>query len=137
MRHVAWVLLSLAMTTPLLAEETKPASPVEGPRIVVEPASFDFGAVLQNRTLHKEFTIRNQGSEELVIGRIVSDCGCTVVGFDKKDKRIEPGGGATMRVRLSTRSSAGRIVKRVLVRSNDPSRRSYEVKLLATVRKAP
>ena len=137
MSQFAWVLVSLVMTTPLPAEEGQPAAPVKGPRIVVEPASFDFGEVLQNRTLHKEFTIRNQGSEELVIGKIVSDCGCTVVGFDTKDKRIEPGGGATMRVRLSTRSSAGRIVKRVLVRSNDPSRRSYEVKLFATVRKAP
>jgi len=137
MNQFAWLVVSLVMTTPLLAEETKPASPVKGPRIVVEPASFNFGEVLQNRTLHKEFTIRNQGSEELVIDKIVSDCGCTVVGFETKDKRIEPGGGATMRVRLNTRSFAGRIVKRVLVRSNDRSRRSYEVKLTATVRKAP
>ena len=137
MNQLAWLVLGLVMTTPLLAEETKPASPVKGPRIVVEPASFNFGEVLQNRTLHKEFTIRNQGSEELVIDKIVSDCGCTVVGFETKDKRIEPGGGATMRVRLNTRSFAGRIVKRVLVRSNDRSRRSYEVKLTATVRKAP
>jgi len=137
MNQLAWLVLGLVMTTPLLAEETKPASPVKGPRIVVEPASFNFGEVLQNRTLHKEFTLRNQGSEELVIDKIVSDCGCTVVGFETKDKRIEPGGGATMRVRLNTRSFAGRIVKRVLVRSNDRSRRSYEVKLTATVRKAP
>jgi hypothetical protein len=137
MNQFAWLVVSLVMTTPLLAEETKPAAPVKGPRIVVEPASFNFGEVLQNRTLHKEFTIRNQGSEELVIDKIVSDCGCTVVGFETKDKRIEPGGGATMRVRLNTRSFAGRIVKRVLVRSNDRSRRSYEVKLTATVRKAP
>jgi hypothetical protein len=126
------VLLGLALTVPALAEQGKPKT-FRGPRIAVEPARFDFGEVLQNRTLEKEFFISNHGSKPLQIQRLVTDCGCTAALIETKDKTIEPGGRVKVRVTLQTRRALGRIQKRVLVRSNDTGRRSFEIKLQATV----
>jgi len=131
-RWAVVALVGLALAGRAGGEEAKP-KPFKGPRIVVEPASFDFGEVLQNRTLEKKFTIRNHGSEPLKILKLTTDCGCTAALIEAEDKTIEPGGSLSMQVKLRTRRSLGRIAKRVLVRSNDAGRRSFEVKLQATV----
>ncbi len=132
MIRVGMALLGLALTVPALAQQSKPRT-FKGPRIAVEPARFDFGEVLQNRTVEKEFSIRNHGSQPLQIERLVTDCGCTAALIETTDKTVEPGGRVKIRVKLQTRRSRGRIVKRVLVRSNDTGRRSFEIKLQATV----
>lgn len=132
MSRVGVAILALALAGPGLAEEPKPRV-FKGPRIAVEPAGFDFGEVLQNRTLEKEFSVRNHGSQPLKIQRLVTDCGCTAALIAAEDKTVEPGGAVKMRVKLQTRRSRGHILKRVLVRSNDQGRRSFEVKLEATV----
>ena len=50
---------------------------VPGPRIRVEPESFDFGRVRPRSTLRKAFRLRNLGDRELVIERISKSCGCS------------------------------------------------------------
>jgi hypothetical protein len=104
---------------------------LRGPRIVVEPVVFDFGELQQHKTVHKEFTVSNEGSEDLRIERVITDCGCTVAGLD--EKVLAPGASTTLRVKLDTRSRLGSLRKRVLVHSNDRSRRSFEVRLKAVV----
>jgi hypothetical protein len=103
----------------------------EAPRLVIEPESFDFGEALQESTLEKEFRLTNQGAGELLIHKIVTSCGCTAAeGYDRV---VPPGGSTMLRVSVSTRRDRGRVVRRVLIRSNDPGTQPREVRLEAIV----
>jgi hypothetical protein len=102
-----------------------------GPRIRVEPTTFDFGRVLPRRTLRKEFRLRNLGDEELVIERVSRSCRCTEAVADERS--LEPGASTPLRVKLETRSSTGRMEERVLLSSNDRETPLLEILLRATV----
>jgi len=102
-----------------------------GPRISVEPEAFDFGKVLQNKVLHKDFVIRNIGTEDLVIDRVSTTCGCTVA--EGYAKLVKPGQSTTMDVQLQTRTYNGRVERKVLIRSNDATRDPLELKVQVTV----
>jgi hypothetical protein len=113
------------------AQEAKPSPRPKGPRIAVEPVSFDFGPALPNKTLHKEFSVRNFGTEDLVIEGVSTTCGCTAALSESK--LIKPGSAAALRVSLETRSYSGLLERSVLLRSNDPVRKLLEVKVRALV----
>ena len=131
MRSGLLLLVGLLLVSPCSGDEARKAPRAKGPRIVVEPGSFDFGEVLPNKTLRKEFLIRNHGSEALVIEKVTTDCGCTAALLD--DTRIEPGDSAPLRVSLETRARNGPLKKRVLVQSNDLATRTYQITLTANV----
>jgi hypothetical protein len=107
------------------------AAPGKGPRIVVEPEGYDFGRALQQKTLTKEFSIRNLGTDELVIENVSTTCGCTAAV--PGEKAIKPGGSTPLHVELQTRAATGKIERTVLVRTNDPEKGVYEVKVQADV----
>jgi hypothetical protein len=109
--------------------DAKPAA--GGPRIAVEPPSFDFGKAVQNKTLQKEFSIRNLGDTDLVLDSVTTSCGCTVA--DGYGKVVKPGASTHMQVSLQTRMSSGKLQKSVLIKSNDPAKGLYELKLEAMV----
>ena len=124
----------LALTMPAAAQDpVATAAPANAavPRIVVEPAMFDFGKAQQEKTLEKEFRVRNLGAADLVIEEVVTTCGCTVAeGYAKV---VKPGGSTPLRVKLQTRNSSGKLARSVLVKSNDPSGRPVEIKVEALV----
>jgi len=124
----------LALTMPAAAQDADDkaaAANAAAPRIAVEPALFDFGKAQQEKTLVKEFRIRNLGAADLVIEDVVTTCGCTVA----KDyaKVVKPGSSTPLRVELQTRNSVGKLSRSVLVKSNDPSGRPLEIKVEALV----
>lgn len=126
---------ALAADTPKSAaptEATAATQPAKGPRIAIEPASFDFGKTVQNKTLSKEFTIRNLGTEDLVIDQITTSCGCTAAV--PGEKTIKPGGTTPLHVELQTRTMIGKMERQVMVRSNDPTNHNLQlVKVQADV----
>jgi hypothetical protein len=126
------VMVALATLSAVAAE--KPAEAAKGPRISVEPADFDFGKVVQQKTLQKEFSIRNYGTEDLVIESVSTTCGCTAALMDSKI--IKPGGTTPLRVSLETRNYSGRVERKVLVRSNDTTKNMLEIKVGAEVQPA-
>jgi hypothetical protein len=103
----------------------------KGPRIRVEPTTFDFGKALPNKTLEKEFSLRNFGNEDLVIENVSTTCGCTAALMDSKV--IKPGGTTPLRVSLQTREYSGKVERTILVRSNDPTTALLEIKVQVTV----
>jgi hypothetical protein len=126
----------------LLAPPAAPADPpaatpspalasAPAPQIIVEPDHFDFGRVLPERTLSKQFVIRNFGAADLTVERISTTCGCTAALLDHKV--VKPGGSATLRVTFETRNYNGKVARSVLIKSNDPRRATVELKLEATV----
>jgi hypothetical protein len=108
------------------------APPASAPRIAVDPPTFDFGKTLPNRTVTREFHIRNLGDQDLVIENVSTSCGCTVAETLTK-KVVKAGGSHPLRVTLTTPASPGPTTKSVVVRSNDPLRPLLEIKLKTTV----
>ena len=131
----AWLFLIAAfLLVPAGAEDTKKAAVVldaKGPRISVEPASFDFGKAVQNKTLSKEFSIKNYGTEDLVIENVSTTCGCTAALLDSKV--VKPGGTTPLRVTLETRTYSGKVERKILIRSNDLATNVLELKVEAMV----
>ena len=125
-RRAALLAGALALAATVSAEEG-----VAGPRIRVEPESFDFGRVRPRRTLRKEFRLRNLGDQEMVIERISKSCFCTAAVADRST--LAPGASTSLRVTVETRDSSGKIEHQVLVRTNDPATPSFEIRLRATV----
>ena len=123
------MLAALAAATRLSADAPAPAAAT--PRIVVEPASFDFGTLRPAGEVQKEFVIRNHGRAELVIQSITTDCGCTAALSETRT--VRPGASTVMRVTLHAPPETGKLRKTVLIKSNDPARASLEVKITATV----
>jgi hypothetical protein len=119
------VAFALVLAVTAIAEEAP------GPRIRVEPESFDFGKVLPGRTLRKEFRLRNLGDDALVIERISRSCGCTAASTEVTD--LPPGKSTPLRITVETRDAAGTVEHQVLVRSNDPETPILEIRLRATV----
>lgn len=128
MRRFLVLALSLVGAT---AWSQKATEPVVGPRIFVEPPSFSFGKSFQNKTLTKEFSLRNYGTEALVVESVSTSCGCTVA--DLKTKTLKPGESTPLRVSLETRTTTGLLARSVLIKSNDPTRGILEVKVEVTV----
>ena len=123
-----------AMALPAAAQDaaaTPAPANAAAPRISVEPEGFDFGKAQQEKTLEKEFRIRNLGAADLVIEDVVTTCSCSVAeGYAKV---VKPGGSTPLRVKLKTNNTFGRLVRSVLVKSNDPSGRPLEIKVEAQV----
>ena len=124
-------------TLPLLAALLQGATPspspatAAGPRIVVDPVRVDLGRVLTRRILTRPIQVRNAGAQDLVIDRVTSSCNCTVAqGYDTV---VKPGRSTTLRLSLDTRDTPGRVVRSLLIHSNDPTRPQVELRVEATV----
>jgi hypothetical protein len=126
---------ALAAQQPAPAPSPKPSAAPLGPRIAVEPTTFDFGSALQQKTLNKEFMIRNFGGADLVIEGISTTCGCTIGQMETRT--LKPGMAVPLRVSLETRSYSGVVQRSVLIRSNDPVKAVLEVKVQANVQPPP
>jgi hypothetical protein len=119
-----------AADAPTSAPTTAPA-----PRIVIEPAGFDFGRLRPGGSVEKEFLVRNHGTALLTIQSLVTSCGCTAAVSDSTS--VKPGATTVVRVRLVALDEAGPLRKSVLVKSNDPAQPTIELKIEAVVTGKP
>jgi hypothetical protein len=126
-------LLALTLLPTLAGADVLPPSPAAAPRIVVEPASFDFGTVKPGGVVQREFVLGNIGRADLVIDSIVSSCGCAAVLDDETRRTLKPGARTTIRLRLTAPADTGKLQKSVLIKSNDPAQGTFEVKVEALV----
>ena len=125
---LALILLPAASGADAPAASPSPAAP----RIAVEPPSFDFGTLKPRGVVQREFVVRNIGRADLVIEAIVSSCNCTAI-LEETPQTLKPGAHTPMRVRLTAPAEAGKLQKSVLIKSNDPGQRTFEVKIEALV----
>ena len=68
-----------------------------GPRISLDRTFYDFGSIPQyGGVVDAVFTIKNNGTETLIIGDITTSCSCTSAKVDSKE--VSPGGETTLTV---------------------------------------
>ena len=103
---------------PLPAAAAAEAGLQRGPRMEIEPGSWDFGSAGPGEVLVHEFRLRNTGNRELEIGRIAAACACAAAITDRTV--VPPGEAATLRVTLETRRYRGVLERWLAIRSNDP-----------------
>jgi Protein of unknown function (DUF1573) len=130
-RRVVAIALAAGLLSVVSSSRTQGGEPPKGPRISAEPLVFDFGKVLTEKTLHKDFVIRNVGTEDLDIERVSTTCGCTVA--EEPPKLVKPGQSAVLKIKFETRTYSGRVERKILVQSNDPVKNPLELKIQATV----
>lgn len=92
-----WVLL-LSLFSVAAAQAQQPAAveAINKETILIKPANFNFGKILQGRPVTHIFEIENLGTEPLRLENVQASCGCTTPewSFDP----IAPGTAGTIKV---------------------------------------
>ena len=88
---------------------------VEGPGMVFENETIDYGVIDQNADGQREFALTNNGNKPLIITNAQGSCGCTVPDAPKEP--IAPGTKAVIKVKYDT-NRVGSFTKTVTVTSN-------------------
>ena len=94
---------------------------------------YDFGTMLEGAPVKHEFTIKNVGQADLVIGQVQTSCGCTVAQSEKK--RLAPGEQTQLPVTFDTRHETGPRDPRIDVYTNDPQTPDLVLTIQGTVRR--
>ncbi len=95
---------------------TTPAANENGPVMVFETKTVDYGTIEQGSDPLRLFKFTNTGTEPLIIKNAKGSCGCTVPKWPKKP--ILPGESNEIEVRYDTKR-IGKFTKRVTLTTNE------------------
>lgn len=93
------------------ATETKP-------KLACDETTYNFGEVVNTKTIKHTFILRNEGDALLEVSRVSPGCGCTTAEISTKD--IAPGEKATLDARFDLHGRKGRQKIDIRVMSNAP-----------------
>lgn len=118
-----FILLGIFSVTALLQPFAPPAGYAEitkapTPRISLPQPSFNFGKASQGDIITHGFVVKNVGTAELNILRVVPGCGCTATDISKRD--LAPGEESIIKVDFNTAGFLGKKVRNISVETNDP-----------------
>jgi len=99
-----------------LTEEQLKNSPI----VTFNKEIFDFGTIKQNQIVENNFVVSNKGNTDLIIHKVKSTCGCTVVQPEKNI--LKPGETTNFKTTFSAASRNGEQSKIVTVYTNDPKK---------------
>ena len=116
--------------TPVKVETQK----VDGPGMVFENETIDFGTIPHNADGNREFVFVNNGNKPLKIESTQGSCGCTVPTCPREP--ILPGKSAEIQVKYDT-GRPGPINKQVNIASNDPQNPNKVVFIRGEVKDTP
>jgi hypothetical protein len=111
-----------------LPDDVKPT----GPAAVFEPYVVDFGEVFQSDEVAKTVTIRNVGSQDLVISEVRGTCGCQTAFVG--EKTAAPGKSVEVQVKLATSARTGPQSLKFYVDSNSTDQPIAQVNLTGNIR---
>lgn len=101
---------------------------------IVGGESIDFGTLYKGEKAERKVTVKNVGTQPLVIERVQPSCGCTATILEEKN--IPPGKTTSMSVGFDSKNFVGEVHKSVYVYSNDPNFPNREIRLKVFVREA-
>ncbi len=106
------------------------------PSVFAGETEYDFGRISgKNGIVNKEFAILNKGKGDLIIGDIVTSCGCTSAKIDKTV--VAPGSEAVLTVSFDPNfheEPQGRFSRSVFVPTNDPDNEEIEFKISVEIK---
>ncbi len=102
------------------------------PRLAFDRTQHDYGSVTQGNEVVTEFSITNNGEEDLLIRKIKPNCGCVVASSDKKV--VKSGETIKMEVSMNTKGRRGRQYKTITVFSNDPTAPSQMISVKTAIK---
>lgn len=105
-------------------------SKVEGPGMVFEQETIDYGTIQHNADGKREFVFTNNGNKPLVIESTQGSCGCTVPTTPKEP--IAPGAKGVIGVKYAT-DRVGPFTKTVTIKSNAVGQENKVVTIKGTV----
>jgi hypothetical protein len=100
---------------------------------VVGGTSFNFGDVYTDMTVKKIITLKNEGTDTLVISEVSSTCGCTAALIS--NDHIPPGDSGLLSISFNGKKFGGKISRAVSFQSNDPERKKVHITFTANVLK--
>ncbi|MEX0931074.1 MAG: DUF1573 domain-containing protein, partial [Candidatus Paceibacterota bacterium] len=113
----------------LMMSESESAESDSGPRITFDRTFHDFGMIPQyGGTVQETFTVKNSGTEILIIGDITTSCSCTSAMIS--DASIDPDDSATLTVVFDPdfHGEPLDVFKRtVFIPTNDPTTSEAEI----------
>lgn len=111
------------------------ASLLTQPKIqIVGGETFDFGETYKGDKVERKVTIKNIGTQTLVIDRVHASCGCTATLL--AEKTVPPGKTTSLSIGFDSKNFYGEVHKSVTVFSNDPNNASTEIKFKAFIKEA-
>ncbi|MCE5315197.1 MAG: DUF1573 domain-containing protein [Armatimonadota bacterium] len=90
------------------------------PAIKFEKTVCDFGKITAGQKCTAEFAFKNSGDQPLEVTKIRAICKCTTVAKASMPA-VAPGNSEMVEVEFNSSGMQGKVVKRVLVKSNDPT----------------
>lgn len=103
------------------------------PRITMPERAYDFGDIPPDVPVKHVFVIQNTGVGDLVIQDVRSDCACTSTLLGAS--LIPPGGEGQIEATFNPKNYAGqRVVRTIVIVSNDPLSPEFTLTLGASVR---
>ena len=101
------------------------------PKLVFEMEMYNFGAIKEGDIVGKYIHFKNEGTNALIINKVITSCGCLDVKYPKKP--VMPGKKGSLEVIFDTNGFHGRQVKFLKIFSNDSSLTEKELMIYATV----
>ncbi len=83
---------------------------------IIGGTKLDFGDIPKGKKVEKTVSVKNEGKDTLVLGRVEVSCGCT--GTVVTNDHIPPGGTGSLLITFNSQNFAGTIHKSVTVNSN-------------------
>ncbi len=88
------------------------------PKLVVEGGTFDLDTLMAGTVAERNVTLKNAGTESLVLGKVEASCGCT--GTLVSSDNLKAGTSGTLHITFNSKNFSGKIHKTVTINSNDP-----------------
>lgn len=109
-----------------------PGSAFAQPQIEIPGGKqFDFGSIFRGTVVDHTVTIRNTGTERLVLKNIEASCGCT--GTILAAQEVKPGESTALAITFNSRNFSGNVQKTVTVYSNAANDPRLTIRFTATV----
>ena len=86
------------------------------PEIEIDQDFFDFGEIQQNKSVNREFIVRNIGNAPLIIRSVKGSCGCTVPEWPREP--VLSGSQAIINVTFNSGTKQGKQNQRVTLVTN-------------------
>ena len=83
---------------------------------IVEGTALDFGSINRGEVITRDVTLKNVGTETLVIGRAEASCGCT--GTLVSSDHIPPGKTSALQIMFNSKNFSGPVHKSITINSN-------------------